>query len=285
MFVKLIIPFLLFLTGCAPVSQSIYWGQWSDWTEWKNTEKIETRRLAITSLPSNSSIYIDDKFKGTTPLRVNLSYAVLESKKERKKYKATETNYTPNWILFGKGDRPGSRQIIDSEKDIRVSLKNTYRLVVKNKGYIPGYKIISHDDTKANFILKKQFCLFFKDMKIIDETKLSATQKIYDALYKKKYSKDIKPEELKKIFKAKETFRELFIFSKDNEGCSSLNCQLVIRDDYTNMNISILDAKGGSILTRSSSFKTGPERAHFLSALKNHISKETENIHKTLNKD
>ena len=281
MFFKTAILSLLLLTGC--VSQTVHWGAWSGWSEWKPTEKSETRNLKITSEPLNCEIFINDRLAGSTPLDATLPYTILQSEREQKKYQTTHSNWSLEWLLLGKGDKPGTSKVIDSEKEIHNTLKSmTHKVVVKREGYRPASKFVSQNDSFAHFILKEKLCLFFNNIKVEDESKLSVTQKIYDAIFKKKYEKAIKPEDLQNMLESDKHFKELFIFSGKKGGCNWLNSELIIRDDYTVLSVTVLDGKGSSIVEASSRFKTGFERDGFLSDLKKEIDKEAYKIYRTL---
>jgi len=260
MLIRLVL-LLLLLTGCAP--QSSYWGDWSEWGRWKDTGKSESRTLRITSEPTNSKAYIDGKFEGSTPLTVSLSYPVIGSERKRCEYRG--------------------RKVIDSEKDVRSSLKGaSHRVTVKRRGYRPAYKLISHDDSFAHLILKEKLCLFFNNILVEDESGRSFAQKLYDFVFRKKYKKYVKPGYLKKVFGSNKHFKELFIFSGKNKGCNALNCKLVIRNDYTDLSIAIIDGSGSEFAESSSRFKTSFERDEFLSDLGREIDKGTYKIYRTL---
>jgi len=280
MLIRLVL-FLFLLTGC--VSQTAYWGGWSEWSEPNTTSKSEVRTLRITSEPANSKVYIDGRFEGVTPLTVSLSYPVIESERKRNKYQMTRSNWSPGWIIFRRGDRPGSREIIDSEKEAQNSLKNIrHRIAVKREGYRTAYKFLSHDDSYAHLILKEKLCLFFNNIRVEDESSLSVTQKIYDTLFKKKYKKDVKPEDLQNILESNEHFKEIFNLSRKKEDCNALNCKLTIHNDYTDLGITILDGKGNEVAESSSRFETSFERDDFLSNLRREIDKESYKIYRTL---
>ena len=116
----------------------------------------------------------------------------------------------------------------------------------------------------------------------MDESKPSVAQRMYDVLFKKKYKKEVKPEALQAILESNKHFKEVFNFSKTKRKCNSLNCELTIRNDYTDLSIMIFDSRGNDIVNSSSRFKTGFERAEFLSDLKREINKEAYEIYKTL---
>lgn len=272
MLIRLVL-FLFLLTGC--VSQSVYWGDWSEWSKWNTTNKSESRTLNITSDPTNSKVYIDGRLEGSTPLTVSLSYPILKSERKRNKY-----------LLLRRGNRPGRRKIIDSEKEAQNSLKKIrHRIAVKRKGYMTAYKFLSHDDSYAHLILKEKLCLFFNSIRVKDESSLSVTQKIYDTLFKKKYKKDVKPEDLQNILESNEHFKELFNLSRKKEDCNALNCKLVIRNDYADLGITILDGKGNEVAESSSRFKTSFERDDFLSDLRRKIDKASYKIHRALSEE
>ena len=282
MFLKLFILCLFLLTGCAP-SQTVHWGGWSGWSEWKPTEKSETRNLKITSEPLNCEIFINDRLAGSTPLDATLPYTILQSEREQKKYQTTHSNWSLEWLLLGKGDKPGTSKVIDSEKEVRNSLKSvTYKIVVKREGYRPSSKLVSLSDSYAHFILKEKLCLFFNSIRVENKFELSVAQKIHDSLFGKKYAKDINPKEIQPILEAEKHFKELFNFSTKKDGCDALNSELIIRNEHTDLNITILDNKGGSVAKTSSRFKTSFERDEFLSDLKKEIDKETYKIYRSL---
>ena len=283
MLIRLVL-FLFLLTGC--ISQSVYWGDWSEWSKWNTTNKSESRTLRITSDPTNSKVYIDGRFEGSTPLTVSLSYPVLKSERKRNKYQQTRSNWSPGWLLLRRGDRPGSREIIDSEKEAQNSLKKIrHRIAVKRQGYMTAYKFLSHDDSYAHLILMEKLCLFFNNIRVKDESSLSVTQKIYDTLFKKKYKKDVKPGDLRDILGTNKRFREIFIFSGKKKDCNALNCKLTIHNDYTDLGITILDGKGNEVAESSSRFKTSFERDDFLSDLRRKIDKASYKIHRALSEE
>jgi hypothetical protein len=260
MLIRLIL-FLFLLTGCALPSP--YWGNWSEWSGWRHTRKSESRTLKITSEPTNSKVYINERFEGSTPLTVNISYPVLKSERKRCKYRG--------------------RKVIDSEKDVRDSLKSaTHKVTVKRRGYRPAYKLISHDDSYAHLILKEKLCLFFNNIRVEDESERSFAQKVYDSIFTKKYKKKVELGYLLKIFGSNKHFKDIFIFSGRKKGCNALDCKLVIRNDYTDLGIVILDDKGNEVAESSSKFKTSFERDEFLSDLGREIDKGTYKIYRTL---
>ena len=280
MLIRLVL-FLFLLTGC--ISQSVYWGDWSEWSKWDTTNKSESRTLRITSDPTNSKVYIDGRFEGSTPLTVSLSYPVLKSERKRNKYQQTRSNWSPGWLLLRSGDRPGSREVIDSEKEAQNSLKKIkHRIALKRRGYMTAYKFLSHDDSYAHLILKEKLCLFFNNIRVKDESRLSVTQKIYDTLFKNKYKKDVEPEDLQNILGTNKHFKEIFNLSRKKDNCNALNCKLTIHNDYTDIGITILDGKGSEVAESSSRFDTSFERDDFLSDLRREIDKEAYKIYRTL---
>lgn len=284
MLLKLSILSLLLLTGCAP-SYTVYWGAWSEWSEWKPTGHTETRLLAITSDPPKCEAFINGKFEGTTPLGAALSYPVLLSQRERKKYQKTHSNPTLEWIVLSKGDKPGTTKAVDSEKEQQTTLKSLpYNLVVKKEGYRTAFKAVSLEDSSAHFVLKPKPCLF-PHIKVDNKYELSTAQKLHDTIFGKKYAKDISPEEIRTILEAENNLKEVFTFSAKKAGCHQLSYELTIRNAETNLNITILDSKGEIVSQTSSTFKTAFERKEFLSDLSREITKEAYKMHNTLCKE
>lgn len=277
MFVKLLILCLFLLTSC--VSKTVYWGAWSEWSEWKNTARREVRSLRISSEPSNSKVYVNDKFEGFTPLTIKLSYPVLESKRRRNKYQRTHYNTTPGWLLLSQGDKPGTRKIIDSEKEFRDSIQDKkYEIIVRREGYRHGHKSISQNDSNAHFVLKKKTCLSFKLLKVENNTRLSTTQKLHDFIFKKRYNKEVTIGYLKNAFLSNTKFKEFFNPSQRSAGCYNLDSLLMINNDFTVLDVKLLDAQNKILASSSSRFNTSFERDEFLSVLKKEIDKSINQI-------
>jgi hypothetical protein len=275
---------LLILAGCTPY-YSVYWGDWSEWDEWKPAGTSDQRPLTITSEPPGCHVFIDGRLQGSTPLELTISYPLLRSERKRQKYQYTESNWSFEWLILHRGDRPNSTKVIDSETEERAALESAnHNLVLKKEGYRSASRSVSLDDSSAHFILKRKPCLSF-NIRVEDKCQLSAAQKIYDTLFRKKYSKDIKPEELKTLFESEPLLGELFLLPvRKSAGCSILESELVIQNDQTKLNIFILDAEGRTAAKASSVFKTAVEREEFLKSLKDEIRSGVSTAYEALQK-
>ena len=284
MFFKTTILSLLLLTGC--VSQTVHWGAWSEWGEWKDTGNSESCAVTVTSEPLKAGVYVDEKFEGFTPLTVSLSYPVLESEMKRHKYETTRYNATPAWLLFREGDKPGSSKVVDSERKTRNMIKNvTHNVVVRREGYRDASKLVTREDSSAHLVLKQKPCLFFNNTSVENESQLTVVQKMYDALFQKKYAKDVKPEDLQNVLQSDKHLKSLFTFTGKREGCNRLDSKLTIRDDHTDISITISDGKGNDVARGSSKFTTPFERAQFLSDLRDQVDKEAYKIYMSLTRE
>ena len=166
---------------------------------------------------------------------------------------------------------------------MRTSIENvTRKVTAKKEGCRPAYKSVSYNDFSVHFILKEKPCLFFNNISVEDESKRSITQKIYDAVFKKKYKKDVDPTFLQNLLESDKHLEDLFHFSGKKKNCNSLDCELVIRNDYSYLRIIVLDGEGNDILKSRSRFKTGFEREEFLSDLEREIGRETYKIYRSL---
>ena len=282
MFLKLFTLCLFLLTGCASF-QTVHWGAWSEWSEWKNTKKSETRTFRITSEPPNCEAFVNDKLAGLTPLDTPLSYPILQSERQRKKYQTTHSNWSPEWLILNKGDKPGTSKVVDSEKEDRYQPKAvTHEIVVKKQGYRTASKSVSIEEPSANFVLKEKPCLYVNNVAVTDNSELSVAQKLYETVFGKKYAKDIKLEEVREILISEKHLQEIFNFSAVKGNCDSLNCDLAIGNEYTDMRVTILNSEGKTVAEASSRFKTGFERKEFFSGLKTEVGKGFYNIYKTL---
>jgi hypothetical protein len=176
-----------------------------------------------------------------------------------------------------------SSLVVDSEKETRNMVKTVaHEIILKRDGFMPASKLASMDDSSAHFVLKEKLCLFFKNVKVVNESELSLPQKMYDAVFKQKYSKDVKPGWLKDVFESDARFKEVFTVSRSWRSCNVLDCELVIRSEYTDLSVTVLDGRGRDVLRTSSRFKTGFEREEFLSVLQKEIGEQAQKIYRAL---
>jgi PEGA domain-containing protein len=281
---KILFLFLFFLAGCG-VSHKVYWGDWEAWQPGKDSGGTEVRQLNISSEPYEAEVYINNTFYGTTPINVSLHYPVIVSERKKYKYKEVTSNRTFMYGMFGTGEKPGSRRAIGSETDTMASIENiSHNVTVKKKGYVSCSQSVSKHDTSVFFELERQLCLFFDEFKVENSIKLGVTQWIHDLLFKDRFKKEVTPAKLKKYFKNNKNCKDLFVYSKEQTGCYSLSCFLIIRNDNSILTTNLRSPERTIVVDDSVRFSTGRETDDFLENLENRIGSESSKIYYMLKK-
>jgi hypothetical protein len=205
---------------------------------------------------------------------------VLESQRFREKVAYTETNASPEWLLFSKGDRPGTSKVVDTERETRTSLRNVgHELVLRKAGFRPVRKLVGPGQESCSFTLVKKPCLYL-DVSVIDESRLTVAQNMYDTVFGKKYSKSASGQDVQALFQSSRELGDAFNISESRTGCELLSCSLVIRNDFSSLEVRIVDGNGKSSFKNLQQFRTGVERDEFLSGLKREAAVQCVNIYK-----
>lgn len=268
-----------FLLGCA-ASQSFFWRDWSAWSDWKAANRSESRSVSVASEPSGCEVFVNGSFQGVTPLTVRLSFPVLESERFREQVVYTKTNASPEWLLFSKGDRPGTSRVVDRERETRTCLKDVgHEVVVKKAGFRSARKLVGQEGGSCEFILARKPCVYL-DVSVVDESRLTVAQNMYDTVFGKKYSKTVASQDVQGFFQSSRELGDAFDISESRAGCEVLSCSLVIRNDFSSLEVKIVDGNGKASFKDSQKFRTGVEREEFLSGLKREVGRACQEIYR-----